>query len=103
MVPEISLIIVESWEPKEYCLQMAAEDLEICDELLTLPVSEGSQETSYIFVRSLGSGAFAEANLYRKIDVSGLGATQTRLVLLGCSKFGVTVRNASNLYSRKYS
>ena len=32
-------------------------------------IIEGGQETSYIFVRGLGTGAFAEANLYRKTEV----------------------------------
>ncbi|KAH3848007.1 hypothetical protein DPMN_090343 [Dreissena polymorpha] len=33
---------------------------------------ECGQETSYIYVRNLGSGAFAEANLYRKIEDNSL-------------------------------
>lgn len=48
---------------------MAAEDPDSPSDLENPPSFEGGQETSYIFVRSLGTGAFAEANLYRKIDV----------------------------------
>ena len=33
--------------------------------------TEGSQETAYIPIRILGRGAFGEAVLYRKCEVSG--------------------------------
>lgn len=55
---------------KPYCLQMAAKTEDPVEMDLSPPVYEGGQETSYIFVRGLGAGAFAEANLYRKIEVS---------------------------------
>ena len=51
------------------CLQMAT-DMDNFDNRASSPsIIEGGQETSYIFVRGLGSGAFAEANLYRKTEV----------------------------------
>jgi len=39
------------------------------DDLGPTSLIEGGQETSYIYVRTLGTGAFAEANLYRKTEV----------------------------------
>ena len=51
------------------CLQMAANIDNIDTRAGSPSIIEGGQETSYIFVRGLGSGAFAEANLYRKTEV----------------------------------
>ncbi|KAL4238486.1 Serine/threonine-protein kinase Nek9 [Mactra antiquata] len=51
---------------------MATAGVEMANLDLSPPVFEGGQETSYIFVRSLGAGAFAEANLYRKIEDNSL-------------------------------
>ena len=48
---------------------MATEEAESGIEPVTFQSCEGGHETSYIFVRMLGAGAFAEANLYRKIEV----------------------------------
>ncbi|WAR20027.1 NEK9-like protein [Mya arenaria] len=42
------------------------------EDNIPLPPPEGGLETSYIFVRTLGAGAFAEANLYKKTEDNSL-------------------------------
>ena len=55
---------------------MAVVGQEFAVDPLSSLVPDGSQETSYVFIKSLGFGAFAEANLYRKVEVNIFGVGQ---------------------------
>ncbi|XP_045186998.2 serine/threonine-protein kinase Nek9-like isoform X2 [Mercenaria mercenaria] len=68
----LSLLVMIHAEYKLSCLQMATKEEDLALSDFTPLDFEGGHETSYIFVRSLGSGAFAEANLYRKIEDNSL-------------------------------
>ena len=49
---------------------MAADDKELISSATLSPICEGCQETSYLYVRVLGRGAFGQAVLYRKTEVT---------------------------------
>ena len=51
---------------------MAAEETDTLESGQYPVRNEGTQETSYTIVRVLGRGAFGEAVLYRKTEVSTL-------------------------------
>ncbi|KAK3605526.1 hypothetical protein CHS0354_004083 [Potamilus streckersoni] len=55
---------------------MAASDSDTSDKAQESLSSLAEQETSYLYVRSLGAGAFGEANLYRKTEVQDMHLKQ---------------------------